>query len=459
MYKINSAQKLFEDEKEILPLYGTPTNFLLQCSVYLPVNSFNKSLHLRQEILESIDDPAKLEKLYRSNKPVFKDEFNLIYPEIKDNIAAQVWHERLNNAEEPISLGTNKELLFVIIASLLAGLTAKLPDMVGIDPEFFYPRNIGFIVFPFLSAYFAWKNRLSAKRILSILLAFAVSAIYINLLPGNEDNQTLMLACIHQLLIFWAILGIAFAGNYTDNSQTRMSYLRYNGDLTVMTTIILIGGLILAGLTLTLFKLIDIGAEEFYLRYIGIFGLAAAPVVGTYLVRTNPQLISKVSPVMAKVFTPLVLITLVVYLAAVVFTGKDPYNDREFLLIFNLLLIGVMALIIFSIAESSSQSKNKAGTAVLIALSAVTIVLNAIALSAIVFRISEWGISPNKLAVLVGNLLILANLLLVTYKLIRTWNDDNAREKTAAVITSYIPVYCIWAAIVTVVFPIVFGFR
>ncbi|GAB1374555.1 hypothetical protein MASR1M46_14410 [Bacteroidales bacterium] len=62
----------------------------------------------------------------------------------------------------------------------------------------------------------------------------------------------------------------------------------------------------------------------------------------------------KVSPVIAKIFSPLVLIMLLVFLSAMAFSGKDPYNDREFLIIFNALLVGVMAIIFFSVAESSS---------------------------------------------------------------------------------------------------------
>ncbi|MEX2568811.1 MAG: hypothetical protein WD431_22910, partial [Cyclobacteriaceae bacterium] len=39
---------------------------------------------------------------------------------------------------------------------------------------------------------------------------------------------------------------------------------------------------------------------------------------------------------------------------------------------------------------------------VLLLLSAVTIIVNGITLSAILFRISEWGITPNRAAVLGG---------------------------------------------------------
>ena len=125
-----------------------------------------------------------------------------------------------------------------------------------------------------------------------------------------------------------------------------------------MTTLILIAGAILSGITIGLFSLIGFNIEKLYVQYIVIFGLPAAPILGTYLTQTNPQLVGKVSPVIAKIFSPLVLVMLVVYLIAMVSSGKNPYNDREFLLIFNALLIGVMAIIFFSVAEISKTTKS-----------------------------------------------------------------------------------------------------
>jgi len=47
------------------------------------------------------------------------------------------------------------------------------------------------------------------------------------------------------------------------------------------------------------------------------------------------------------------LITLVIYLISIILTGKDPYSDRDFLLVFNLMLLGVMAIIVFSVTGTS----------------------------------------------------------------------------------------------------------
>ena len=414
---------------------------------------------MKEQIINNLDNPKELEKLYRENKTVFKKEFNSIYPEIKAKIIAQIWNERLNFENEEISFGSNNELLIVIIASFIAGVIAKLPQFIGITPEYFYPRNIAFVVFPLLIAYFAWKQKANTKTLVTALVVVSVSILFINVLPKSDTSDTLILACIHLPLFLWAVLGFTYLGEDLKSSQGRMDFLRYNGDLVVMTAIILIAGGLMAGITLGLFRLIEIQVEEFYFQYIGIWGLAASPIVATYLVQTNPHLVNKVSPVIAKVFTPLVLITLLIYLIALIYTGKDPYNDREFLLIFNMLLLGVMAIIFFSIAETSKNSDSKINTVMLLGLSIVTIIINGIALSAILFRISEWGITPNRLAVLGPNILILTNLFLVTYWLFKAVKDNTGIDKVGNSIALFLPIYSLWTVLVTFVFPIIFNFK
>lgn len=411
------------------------------------------------QIKTNLNNPNQLEKLYRENRSVFKKDFNSIYHEIKDNSTAQIWNERLNFESDEISWGTKNELVFVIIASIIAGFIAKLPQYFGFPEEFFYSRNIAFAVFPLLAAYFAWKENSSTKRIAVSSIAILVSVLYINFLPNDNQSDTLILACLHLPLFLWAVLGFTYLGDDVKNDQRRLDFLRYNGDLVVMTAIILLAGGLFTALTINLFRLIDLQIEEFYFKNIGIWGLAAAPIVGTYLVRTNPQLVNKVSPIIAKIFTPLVLVTLVVYLAAVIYTGKDPYNDREFLLIFNMLLIGVMAITFFSIAESSKTSISKITTLMLFALSIVTIVINGIALSAIVFRIAEWGLTPNRLAVLGSNILILLNLLYMSYRLFKSIKDKNEIENVGNSIAFFLPFYSLWTIIVTFGFPLLFNFK
>ena len=413
---------------------------------------------MKKEILEQIDQPEKLEELYRNNKSEFRAEFNELYPDIKNKNIARVWFQRLNYQAMQKSPWQKRDLFLVFGLSLIAGMIAKIPDFTSLDPDYFFPRNISFIAFPFLIAYFAVKESVAGKPLAIAIAGILASVIYINILPGTEQTDTFFLACIHLPLVLWMLLGYVYTGASPGSYRKRLDFLSYNGDLVVMATLIVISGGLFTAITLGLFQLIDLDIEDFYFEYIAIWGVAAAPVLATHLVRTTPQLVGKVTPVIAKIFTPVVFIMLSIYLAAVLYTGKDPYNDREFLIVFNALLVGVMAIILFSISESSYKHKNNLSLFMLSGLSVVTIILNGIALSAILFRIWEWGITPNRAAVLGVNVLILLNLIRIaislTKNLINTRQTDGAEKSIA----QFLPFYAGWVVIVTFLFPLLFGF-
>lgn len=414
---------------------------------------------LRAAILDNLDNPGQLEQLYRQNKSLFQRAFKAAYPDIRQHAVAQTWYERLNFRQDEISWGSNRERTFIVIAILIAGFIAKIPDFTGIDEDFFFPRNISLIVLPLLTAYFSWRQQLNLRQWLVPLMATAVSAVYINLLPNDDYSDTIILACIHLPLFLWVILGYAYLGNQYNSSTKRIDFLRFNGDLVVISAVIALSGALFTGVTLGLFQLIDIDIEEFYFKYVAVWGLPAVPIVGTFLVQNNPQLVSKISPVIARIFTPLVFLTLLIFLIAVIYSGKDPYNDREFLLLFNILLITVMALILFSLGEATRQTGQRVNLLFLFGLSVLAIIDNGIALSAIAFRLFEYGLTPNRVAVMGGNLLILINLLLVAYQLGNVLRGREEIEKVERSMAVYMPVYGLWTAIIIFLLPVLFGFK
>lgn len=414
---------------------------------------------MKESILSFCQEPKQLEKLYRKNKTEFKQEFDLVYPQLKGHPLAEFWFERLNYDSDRINWGSRNEWKFVVVAALLAGVLAKFPAIFAIDEAFFYPRNLGFIAFPFVAAYFARKNNLTFQ---SLALPFGLilfAALHINLLPENQESDTFILACIHLPLLLWGLLGFIFSGTKFKDYSRQLAYLNFNGDAVIMGALLLLSGGLMSGITIGLFSLIGLQIETFYFEYIVVFGLAAAPLLATHLTQTNPQLVNKVPPIIAKIFSPLVLFMLVIYFGAIIYAGKNPYNDREFLMIFNILLIGVMALIFFSVAESSKDEKSGPGIWILVLLSLVTIVVNGVALSAIAFRISEWGFTPNRTAVLGVNLLMLIHLLLVAKKLIQTARKNEQPDQVGITLVKYLPIYLIWTALVVFLFPLIFGFQ
>jgi len=168
---------------------------------------------MKEDIINNIDNPRELERLYKTNQSGFKKEFNLLGTEVKGNKVFDFWNERLNYESQEISWGSTGELVFIIYASLLAGVIAKLPAYYPVEEQFFYTRNAGFVVFPILIAYFAWKNKLALNKIILPSAVLIISLVFINLLPDNNNSDTLKLSCIFLPFVLWSLLGYVFTGN------------------------------------------------------------------------------------------------------------------------------------------------------------------------------------------------------------------------------------------------------
>src|SRR5215203_1716960 len=83
---------------------------------------------------------------------------------------------------------------------------------------------------------------------------------------------------------------------------------------------------------------------------------------------------------------------------------------------------------------------------------------DAIALWAIAARITEFGFTPNRVAALGENVILLVNLAWSAVLYIRFLSGRGSFTVLEWWQTSYLPVYAVWAAIVVIVFPPLFGY-
>jgi uncharacterized membrane protein len=223
--------------------------------------------------------------------------------------------------------------------------------------------------------------------------------------------------------------------------------------------LIAIAGIILTGVTIGLFSVIGLRIERFYFDYIVVWGAVSAPVVATFITRNYPSVANRVAPLIATIFSPLVLITLLIFLVSIPFGSKDPYTDRDFLLVFNLMLLGVMGIIVFAISEASVIRRQKFSEITLLILAFLTLIIDLVALSAILYRLGEYGFTPNRTAVLGSNLLIFGNLSLITIELFKVNFKGAAINHVELIISKYLPVYLFWTLFVVFGFPLIFGLK
>jgi len=418
---------------------------------------------MKEKIKSLINEPQELEKLYRLNKKEFKKTFFEIYPDIADYQITTFWRSRLEFTKPKTDNKPNKteNIYKLIIICLLSGFLIKIPQFFDIvKPEYFYPQNTALILFLGLSLYIIVSRKfVNIKGLVIGGIIFLISAIYINILPANTTSQTIDLVYIHMPLLIWCLYGLVFIDFNIKDRIKRIDFIKYNGDLAILTAIILIAGSILSTITIGLFMAIDLNIEEFYFEYIVIIGLVSAPIVATYIVRNFSAISNKIAPIIANIFSPLVLVTLTVYLISIIITGKDPYNDRDFLLIFNIMLIAVMGIIVFSVSETSKKNKQRFSKILLLLLSIITLIIDIIALSAILYRLGEYGFTPNRIVVLGSNILIFVNLLLIMIELFKINFKNTEIEKLEYVISKYLPVYAFWTVFVVFILPLIFGYK
>lgn len=353
------------------------------------------------------------------------------------------------------------DIFKLIISCLLVSLLIKLPQWLGLvaDSDEYYIKNVAVSIFLGLSAYtYLTQSKINRKQLIISLLIFILSAVYINSLPNGEKSDSVTLAYIHMPLFLWCLYGLIFTNYNTKEYSASIDYIKYNGDLAILTAIILIAGAILSLLTIGLFSSIDMNIENAYMENIGLIGLISSPIVATYVISNFPSITNKIAPIIASIFSPLVLIMLIIFMIFIIPAGKDPYSDREFLLVFNLMLLGVMTIIVFSVTGTSVNKKQIFNEWTLFILSIITLIIDIIALSAIIYRIGEFGFTPNKTAVLGSNLLILGNLILITIELYKVVLKGKEIKKIELIISRYIPLYAVWALIVTFLFPLFFRF-
>ncbi|MBP1920473.1 DUF4153 domain-containing protein [Youngiibacter multivorans] len=412
----------------------------------------------RNEIIENLTKPHELEKMYRDEPEAFKRSFLTAFEQNSSSEVLVVWYERLNYRETGTTEKTgviHKDFYVMGVLAILAGISTRL-IMHFADRDMIAPVNLLFGILPFICAYFAYRSNPERKIVYTIVALLAGSIVYMNLLP-MDNKDTIILSYLHLPVFLWMVMGLAYAGNDFKKGNARLSFLKFNGEFCILYAAMAICGMILAALTIQLFSIAGFDISEFYFENIVLFGAAALSVVASYLVANNLKLAKSIAPYIAKIFSPLVLVTLIAYLIIVVSTGKNPFIDRNFLLAFNGILFSVLAVTIYSITESGKDDKKNFSDYINLALIAAALIIDGVALSAIVFRLTSYGITPNRVAVLGVNILIFVNLIWIISAYIRFIGNKKGPAVVQDAVTKYLPFYGAWAAFVTFAFPLIFA--
>jgi hypothetical protein len=377
----------------------------------------------------------------------------------------RLW-KQLVIASEPSGEPGRERRTDTIVAFVLAAVAAlgvKVPELFGLDlsgpDSTFYMRNFSLFVIPLLAGYFAWKRRLSTRAWMMLGATFAAAVLFANAYPFQSDSDTEALTALHLPLALWLAVGVAYAGSRWRDSAGRMDFVRFSGELFIYYVLIGLGGGVLIAFTMGMFEAIGVDAEWVVEDWLLPCGMLGAVIVGAWLVEAKQNVIENMAPVLTRLFTPLFTATLLVFLATMALTGRGIDIERNVLIAFDLLLVLVLALLLYSVSARDPQTPPGFFDLLLVLLLVSALVADVVALAAISARISEFGSTPNRVAALGENVILLVNLGWSAALYLRFMARRGSFAALERWQTSYLPVYSIWAAIVVVVFPLVFGYR
>ncbi len=366
------------------------------------------------------------------------------------------------------------EILVVLMLAVAAGLAVKLPALFGLplspDAEVppFYFRNASLLVFPLLTIYFVWKRGWNAVSGLWLVLPFAAAAVFANVYPFHNSHRldnfpqgsdTHLLTVLHLPIALWLAVGFAYVRGRWFANGGRMNFVRFTGELAIYYVLIALGGIVVTAFTFMMFSAIDMDPAWFVGGWLIPCGAAGTVIIGSWLVEAKQSVIENMAPVLTRLFTPLFTVLLLAFLVTMAWTGNPINVKREVLIGFDLLLAVVVGLVLYAVSARDPQAPPDFFDGLQLLLVVSALVVDGVALAAIAARITEFGFTPNRVAALGENLILLVNLVWSAWLYLRFVRGRGAFAKLERWQVAYLPVYAVWAALVVVLFPPLFGYR
>ena len=376
----------------------------------------------------------------------------------------RLWKQLVMDDAEPAPRHVGQFELVLALA-IGAAVAVKIPMLFGItfgDPmnnSSFYLLNASLLVLPFLAALFAVSRRLRPGAIVTVAVAFAVTAVFLNSYPFDHSGMTQLLASGFAVVILWLAVGLAYTGGSWRSDSARMDFIRFTGEWVVYFTLIALGGVLLISLTVGAFSAIGVDTGVFLSEWLIPCGAAGAVIVAAGLVESKQSVIENIAPVLTKLFTPLFTAMLLALIVAAVIQRDFTDSGRTLLFIADVVLAVVLGLLLYSLSARDPQRRAGWFETLQLVMVLSALVVDVFVLAAMVARIDAFGFSANRVASLGLNIILLVNLAWSAYLLVGVVRAKVSVPRLERWQTRYIPVYGAWALAVVVALPPVFGFQ
>jgi hypothetical protein len=437
---------------------------------------------LKTDIQEASADPADLERLYQlarteGNESPFRASLFQVAEQHPENILLQAWTHRLGlpGAAERAEAehGPTRRWWAIIGGSVLLGIVSALlaadkpPVPDPSEANLLFWVGWGPLVGLGVLAYLAWTDR-SPRRLPKFAVlggAIVLLALFVGLTMGTRTDDVASLAAIHLPFVAWGCVGVALSLSHSNPARQSFAYGVKSVEAILTGGIFFGAGLIFVGLTYGIFAVLGIQLPPDDLRVIAAWAIGAIPLLAVgsaYDPSRSPAAqdwqagLTRTLRILARLLLPLALGVLLVYVLWFIpaYFWK-PFEERDVLMVYNITILAILvllAIVVSGPADDSSVAEKLFFRYAVLALGALTLILNVYALAAVVTRAAETGITPNRLAVIGWNVTTLLILVSTGWRLWRA-----RREPWLAVFRESIgasaALAVAWAVVLLIVLP------
>lgn len=416
-------------------------------------------MNMRQQIEQTRGDAAGLERLYRDarlagEESAFRETISQCANEHPDDILFTAWAYRLDvqslpdtGAQESRIMKPHQtrhwgiaiavSVMLGVLYMVFAGDKPPVPNPRVANPLFWLgwsPLTALGILF-YLAA--IDRTRAHIRWYIGLAVTIIPIAVYTGLIAWNRTDHIAALVALHLPFVVWAAVGAGVALGYPDPARQGYAFLVKSVE-TVLTGGIFFGsGVIFLGLTYGIFAAVGIKFSEETLRAAAAWGIGVIPllaIASVYDPTVAPTAqnwatgLARILRILTRLTLPLALIVLAIYVCWFIPAYFwRPFQEREVLIVYNATIFAILGLMTVVVTESDEQRNPRQDTIlryVLLALGVLTLLLNVYALAAIISRIAQSGLTPNRYAVLGWNIVTLLMLAVIDLQLWRAPSEQ-----------------------------------
>jgi hypothetical protein len=437
--------------------------------------------YYQEEIRLATSDPEKLEHLYQEAQQEgsledFQAALLACYEKAPDNLLYAAWFYRMQQSVQIIDKPRRTiNWALAIPLSILTGLIFWVLSDFEVFVFWDDLPHLALLWSPIATmsalvfmAVTAKKNQMRAVALGIGLLATAAYAMLFA--PGLDESwkstQYIGLAAIHIPLLCWIALGISVLG-FKSSTKNRFAFLIKSIEVIITAGLYLIAGLALGGITIGMFEALSISLPDLWLRLIAAGGFGLLPVLAVasvYDPRVSPeeqdfdQGLSKFIATMMRLLLPLTLGVLAIYIVVIPFNFMEPFENRDVLIVYNLMLFAIMGLLVGATPIHASDLSPQLQKWLRIGILAVAVLAGLVsiyALSATAYRTIDSGITMNRLTILGWNSINIGILIGLIYK---QWKEGR-EQWIPALQTVFVlgtNAYVLWTAFLLLAVPWLF---